>query len=125
MSRLAALAVARDVALATAGETITYRRGDQVVELTAVPASSRYEQLDGAGQVIERTVAQDWLIDPATLILDEETTLPRAGDEIDRSIGGQTATYAATSPAPNVPPWSWSDATHTWLRVHSTEIAAA
>lgn len=124
MSRLNALTAARAALLATAGETITYRRGNATVPLTAVPAMSKYEQLDDAGQVVERTTAQDWLIDPATLELDDEPTQPLAGDQIDRTIGGEIVTYAVTAPAPRVPPWSWSDATHTWLRVHTTEIAA-
>lgn len=76
-----------------AGETVTYRRGSDDVEITAVVGRTAYELIDQTGSALQ-TSSIDFIVAPADLVLDSVTVTPEPGDEIDRTIeGGATATY--------------------------------
>lgn len=76
-----------------AGETVTYRRGADEVELSAVIGRSAFEIVDQSGSAMQ-TTSVDFIIAPDDLVLDSETVTPEPGDEIDRPIeDGKTATY--------------------------------
>jgi len=78
---------------AAAGETVTYRRGVLFVEITAVPGRKRQSVVTDESAIM--TADQlDFLVEPADLVLDGEQTLPRRGDQIVRTVGTKTYTYA-------------------------------
>jgi hypothetical protein len=101
-----------------AAQTITYRRGDNAVSLTAMPAQARYEGQNEQGIVVE-LVVQDFVFDAADLLMGGSApavVLPRDGDVID--WGGRS--YLVT-PLPGQRCYR-TDCYAARLRVHTKEI---
>jgi hypothetical protein len=107
------------------GEPITYRAGDLVITnhpatgepLKAVPAQVDGEQVALSESTTVTSRGQDWLIDPDEL-LDAllERVEPEHGHTITRASG---EVYAVSPTDNNDDVWRWSDALHTWRRIHS------
>lgn len=96
-----------------AGATITYRRGLTSVSLTAVPGETRVEAQDSGGAIIQARV-RDWLIEAATLVLDDVLITPEPGDAIETA----SETYEVAD-LDGLPCWRWSDTAQTTIRVHT------
>jgi hypothetical protein len=68
---------------ATAGETVTYRRGNQTIDgLIAVPANTRHDEY-GAEEFNFSGREKDWIYWAADLWLDGLPLVPQRGDAID------------------------------------------
>lgn len=71
-----------------AGETVTYTRKTHSASVTAIPGRRRRDEMrpTDARVVIDRE-RLDFLIDPATLIVNGVTITPETGDRITRADG--------------------------------------
>jgi hypothetical protein len=98
------------------GGTISY-----VVELQATIGRTEFEQVDEFG-IVYKLQSRDFLIRAADLVLNNELTLPKAGDRIRETVGAQTFVYEVMSPG-GVPPWRYSDPYRRTLRVHTKYLS--
>jgi hypothetical protein len=110
-----------------AGRVITYSRGAESVEITAVAAFSRFSRMNDAGMTIE-DVIDDWLIDPADLVLGGVAVEPAEGDRIiavspSATQGDITLTYKVLPPSPGESAWRYSDPARQRMRVHTKIIS--
>jgi len=103
-------------------QTITYTRGNDSVEITAMAAKSTY-QVDNGHGIIEEVTLQDFIIDAADLIIDDIEILPQRDDIIEWGVAG-VATRFLVCGMPGVPPFQ-RDAYRGRLRIHTKEIEAA
>lgn len=100
------------------GEKVTYVRGDLSIELTAVPAKPRAQQVSAGDQVVLSSKQLDWLIAPGDLVDGETEIEPKRGDKIVRA----NTEVCRVSPAGGGDDvWRWGDACNTWRRVQSEE----
>jgi hypothetical protein len=107
------------------GEPVTYRAGDLVIDkhpttgepLKAVPAKVDGQQVALSDTTTVTSRGQDWLIDPDELL---DGNLERVEPEHGHTITTQSGDVYAIQPTDNNDDvWRWSDALHTWRRVHS------
>ena len=98
-------------------QTVTYKRGDDSVQLSATVGSTEWE-IEEAGGLTERIETRDYLIQAAALILDGSTVKPARGDLIQETVLGVTYTYKVLSIGTN-PCWRFSDPYHKTLRIHT------
>lgn len=105
---------------AHASVAVTYGRGTRSVALSATRGKSLLRLSDGGAGRIEWT-DQDFLFPAADLVLGGEPTEPRRGDTIRLADGTSALVYEVQAPA-GEPPWRWSDAQRTTLRVHAKYI---
>jgi len=92
---------------------IIYRRGENAVELPATVGKTVFKVSDDYGrfQYIE---SRDYLIHAANLVLDGQTVLPEAGDEIEENG------FVYEVMAPNgEPEWRYSDSYRQCYRIHT------
>lgn len=92
---------------------IIYRRGDASAAITATVGKTVFKVSDDYGrfQYIE---SRDYLINVSDLVLDGNTVLPKAGDEIEESG------FVYEVMAPNhEPEWRYSDSYRQCLRIHT------
>lgn len=77
----------------TAGETVTYRRGADSIEITAIPGKANDTQLidDGLSMSVDELL---WKVRPEDLVIASVSIRPQDGDRIERSVGGSTHVYA-------------------------------
>lgn len=101
-----------------AGTEITYARGVDSVNLTAVRGTTRAETSDGEGNMTVRTVIDDWIIEAAELVLAGELTEPEDGDEIRLTEGEATYVYKVL-PIAGEPCFRPSDPFGKRLRIHT------
>lgn len=95
---------------------VTYRRGEDSVEIDATPGSTTYEVADEAGAVIGAT-ATDFIISAGALVLDGQAVTPRPGDRIVSNgavfevldLAGQGC-------------WRWCGPHRTAMRIHAKEV---
>jgi len=102
----------------TYGKTVTYRRGIQEVELTAVLGESEFPRTDSEGLTTEE-ISQDFILMVSELILDEVAVEPEPGDQIEVDGFG---TFAVRSPGGSEPAWRFSDPTRKLYRIHTQEV---
>jgi hypothetical protein len=101
--------------------TVTYRRGDQNVQVQATIGRTIFRldaPSDGFG-VTTRYVSRDYLIRAADLVLNGEQTLPQRGDQIVELNG---VTHEVMGPGSGEPDWRFSDPQRLTLRIHTKEI---
>lgn len=106
---------------AVRGETVTYHRADDSVELTAVFSRPNAAQVDGEESVVFESRSYDALIDadwPTTAPASFTGAEPEHGDKIERSDG--TFYYVQPSDAADAC-WRWSDGARTFRRVFIEE----
>ena len=92
---------------------IIYRRGDASAEISATIGKTVFKVSDDYGrfQYIE---SRDYLIHAPDLVLDGQTILPEAGDEIEENG------FIYEVMAPNhEPEWRYSDSYRQCLRIHT------
>ena len=92
---------------------VTYRRGEQQVQVLATIGQTVFWIDDGAGGRV-RIQSRDYLITAADLVLDETPVLPVRGDQILEGA----LTYEVLSPA-DEPCWRYSDPYRQTLRIHT------
>lgn len=94
--------------------TVTYRRGDQAVELQATRGQSMLRVSDGRGaSKIERT-DRDFMFDAADLVLDGEQVEPADGDTVD--LGNDRFELMAANGEPS---WRYSNSSKSRIRVRT------
>lgn len=99
------------------GRTVTYRRGEDSVEVTATVGETAFRLSDGyAAEIVVRM--RDYLITAADLVLDDAQVEPQAGDRI---VEG-TAVYEVMGPGNGEPEWRWSGPDGTTLRIHTKHV---
>ena len=67
---------------------------------------------------MHRTESRDFLVLAADLVLAGKAELPRAGDRIRETDGGQIFLYEVMAPG-GEPPWRYSDPYRRALRIHT------
>ena len=100
---------------------VTYRRGDDSIEVLATVGKTVFRLDDGYGGLI-REVSRDYLISSAELIIADEKVLPQKGDQIIEIINGQTVTHEVMAPGGDEPDWKFADPGQLTLRIHTKEI---
>lgn len=110
-----------DALLAEAfGVPVSYRRGEDSVELVAVVGSTRFEAEQEDGRILE-SESRDYLVAPGDLVLDGQPVEPRRGDRIVETIGGQPCLFEVAAPA-GEPIWQWIDPARIQMRIHTKQI---
>ena len=118
-----ALAVINTTLKNADGHSVTYRRDEATVSLTAVPTAPLQQVVNDAEAVLEEVQYRDWLIDPDDLVIDSTEVEPAFGDEIDwEDPNGNTVTFEVVAPVGDQV-WRWTDENQTLLRVHSLKTA--
>lgn len=98
----------------SAGELVTYRRGDfEIQDVSAVRGQGEFETVNAEGAHI-MVRSTDFLIDRDHLIIDGECTEPQRGDLIELEDGQQFELM----PGMNSTGWRWSDSHQTAFRIH-------
>lgn len=105
-------------------QTVTYQRGVDTVSVSATIGRTVFE-VDREAGIHEEVEARDYLIQTADLALNSVAVLPVAGDRILETAGGTTYTYEVMSPPGNEPPYRYSDAYRTTLRVHTKLVTTS
>lgn len=105
---------------ANASEPIVYRRGTDSVSLCAIYGAKLLKLGDESGFRLEWT-DMDFLIPAADLVLSGNRITPERGDEIDITTDTGTETFQVF-PFGGEPPWRWSDAFGSMIRVHTKRI---
>lgn len=97
-----------------AGQTVTYSRSGDSVELTATVGP---EDRSTAGDIVLTTVGmRDFLIQAADLeFVEDVPVVPQRGDRITWG----SAVYEVRPPADGVPHWRWSDPYKLIRRIHT------
>lgn len=106
---------------AVAGESVTYRRGNSHVTITAVPGQSVFDESTGATDVVMQTKTVDWLISPDDLKIDGNQSEPQRGDQIIRADGEKLDLL----PGSGNKSWAWSDSRKTHYRIHTVRRVAS
>ena len=106
-------------------QSVVYQRGGEAggaVEVLATIGTTTFNVDDGGGALL-RIESRDYLISVADLIIGETPILPKRGDRIRETSGGQVFVYEVVGPG-DEPCWRWSDAYRTTMRIHAkqTEI---
>lgn len=104
---------------AVRGTAVTYRRGPDSVQLTAIVGATPTERDDGAGTIVRSTV-RDYLIAAAELVLGGEPTTPQRGDRIEEASGHVFEVMPAI--AKGQLPWRYSTPGRDTYRVHTRLI---
>jgi len=102
---------------------ITYKRGEQSVEVAAAVGSTVW-QVQGDDGLMREFEGRDFLIRAADLDFGSGPVEPAAGDRIEVNDGGTVRTYEVAAPG-DEPPWRWSDRYHKVLRVHTKQVEEA
>lgn len=103
------------------GIPITYRRGDDSVELTAVVGQTATSlAIDEAGSQVRGSI-RDYLVLPEDLVLDGAVTKPRPGDRITDPDG----VVLEVARLAGEPGWRWSDPGRQVVRIHTQEIGGS
>jgi hypothetical protein len=101
-----------------AGVTVSYvREGAAAVELTAIPGSSPWDQVQDT-TVVREMKSQDWIFKlPAAWIA--AGTRPRAGDRITRD--GSSEIHEVMAPG-GEQPWKYMGPSENWVRVFTKQV---
>jgi hypothetical protein len=106
-------------------QTVLYVRDTEnasyVVELLATIGRTDFEQVDEFG-IVHKLQSRDFLIRATDLVLNNELTLPKAGDRVRETVGTQTFVYEVMAPGAE-PPWRYSDPYRQTLRVHTKHVS--
>jgi hypothetical protein len=114
-----------NAALKIHGEVVTYRRGDQSVDLCVNPGSTSAESVDQVTGLVTEVELQDWLVLAEDLKFGEEKFEPQRGDLIDLSHAGVLDRFVVNHPDANRTPHKRSDPHGVVLRIHSTRLETA
>lgn len=119
MSRLGeVISDAFEAALGTLGLCVAYHRGDEFVELDAVPGKSEFLSSDGDGILVDYR-SRDFSMRACDLKIDGETIEPKRGDLIKETDGNKIHTYEVMRPDGGEQVFRYSDTARTIVRVHA------
>ena len=104
----------------TGGVSIRYVRGDDVVDLTAVPGSTDYET-ETSGGIFESHQARDYLVLADDLKIGGDRVKPKRGDEIRETVAGEEVTFPVMALGGSRH-YDFSDPHRQILRVHSKQV---
>lgn len=107
---------------AVAGRTIVYRRGSASLVLSAIPGVTAFQTVDQS-QLVEETRSRDFLVLASDLQLSGNIFTPDRGDVIEEVFPGRTESYEIMAPADGTPPYRYSDAAKTILRIHTKQVS--
>jgi hypothetical protein len=99
---------------------VTYRRGEDSIEVAATVGKTVFEIDDGYG-AIERFESRDFLITAADLALNGEPFEPQPGDLIAETASDKTLVYEVLAPGKE-PCWRWSDPHRRTMRIHAKQV---
>ena len=105
-------------AIGAAGVVVTYHRGADWVELTALPGKTDFEVDDGNGVIVEYR-SRDYLIRTCELELAGTLVEPKRGDQIKETVGNKIHTYEVMRPDGGEQVWKHADPTRNVIRVHT------
>ena len=100
--------------------TVSYRRGEDSVDVRAAIGRTVFEVEDSVG-VLERTESRDFLIPASDLVLGDEQVLPQQGDRIAETQDGKVYVYEVMAPG-REPCWRFSDPYRRTLRIHTKQV---
>lgn len=100
--------------------TVIYQRGNESAELPATVGRTIFQIDDGMGASI-RSESRDYLIDAVDLRVGDMPILPRRGDRIIETQGGQSFSYEVMAPG-DEPCWRYSDLYRQTLRIHTKQV---
>lgn len=103
-----------------ASGTVTYRRGEETVEVAATIGTTPFE-VAGEYGIIERIESRDFLMLAADLVLAGTAATPRRGDRITETLGEKVYIYEVLAPGTE-PCWRYSDPYRKTLRVHTKHV---
>lgn len=103
-------------------KTVTYRRGNSEVEIADATRGRTQVNLASEEGVEIASQVDDWIFDPANLVLDGAATLPLIGDEIEETVGSQTFLFRVAKAADGEA-WRYTDSTKQAIRVHTGRAA--
>ena len=105
-------------------ETVEWWRGgsevEDGIEVTFSAAKLELMTADGLGLQWD---GDNIHFAAADLVIDGETTTPKRGDKIVRTLGVETLTYEVQHPAPSMQCWNWSDSQHVNAVAHVKRVA--
>ena len=104
----------------TGGVSIRYVRGDDVVDLTAVPGSTHYET-ETSGGIFESHQARDYLVLADDLKIGGDRVKPKRGDEIRETVAGEEVTFPVMALGGSRH-YDFSDPHRQILRVHTKQV---
>lgn len=96
---------------------VVYRRGAEAVELPATIGRTVF-RLDKGYGLAERIESRDYLVLVVDLVLGGAPILPKPGDQVRETEGGQVFIYEVMAPG-NEPCWRYSDPFRRTYRIHS------
>lgn len=100
-----------------AGRSVTYRRGNRSVTITATPQEQQAE-VQGVGGVNTVVSWYDWTITASDLVLAGETVEPLEGDEIAETLNGVTIVWEVM-PVAKMKHFDWADSSGILLKVRT------
>lgn len=103
-------------------KSVTYRRGMSSVTLSDATYGKTQATIAGNEAVDVVSQIDDWIFDPAGLVLDGEATFPQDGDQIIETSGGQSFVFDVR-PFENGECWRYTDGTKLAIRVHTVRAA--
>ncbi len=102
----------------TAGVTITYRDGDQVISgVKAIPGKSSIPIVDPAANLGVMFESHDWFIVAEDLVIGETRLIPKRGAVIE-ALGNL---YTVSNPNRSEAPFRYSDHWEQIFRIHTTK----
>lgn len=116
------LAVGLQAGLSLSATSLTYTRGDNTIEdMKGTQGSTNWRVVDRDGFPIRKT-SVDWIIEAATLAIDDVPILPKRGDLITRVIGGVSRVYRVLPFGDDEQEYRFLDTGRTQLRIHTKLI---
>jgi len=106
---------------AHASRTVTYRRGEDSVQLSATVGMTVLRLEDDYG-IEQRLTRRDYLIEVADLVLAGQQVEPQAGDRIEEADGETTWVYEVMGPGGGEPDWRYSDPYRRVYRIHTKHV---
>ena len=99
----------------TAGETVTYYRGEMAISCRATIGSTTFDQMETTGEIRSQMKAVDFMIAPTSLTFNGRASTPQKGDQVKRTTGEVYDVMTASG----VAPWEWSDSRKSLYRIHT------
>ena len=100
--------------------TVVYGRGDLTVTVPATVGSTRFENDDGYGLVVEQEM-RDYIVAASDLVLDGQAVTPEIGDEVREERGSQTFVYEVMTLGPE-PHYRACDPAGNTYRIHTKHV---
>ncbi len=104
-----------------ASRSVVYSRSTSTVALSATVGRTVHEVMNSLGLVIA-TESRDFLFPADNLVLGGVVVEPESGDRITDTQGSVDCVYEVMPFGPGSQTFRYSDADHTYIRVHTKEV---